>query len=146
MFVFCKRYHFAYVFSYHIILLSVFAGVHLLLSHARLTLHVAAPAHLAVAGQAGQVHGCVVATSAAHTLAAGVFGTHTAARARGVAGGSAEAGGLLQVDHVSSAQALAVAPGARELRLPGGCVGDAQHSHGRVVSILQQAAGVVERR
>lgn len=56
-------------------LLCVLAGVHLLLSHACLTLHVAAPAYLAVAGQAGEVHGRVITASAAQTLTAGVFGT-----------------------------------------------------------------------
>lgn len=78
--------------------LCVLARVHLLLSHARLTLHVAAPAYLAVAGQAGEAHGRVVATSAAQTLTAGVFGTRPAACTRGVAGGSAEAGGLFEED------------------------------------------------
>lgn len=123
----------------------VFAGVHLLLPHARLTLHVAAPAHLAVAGQAGEVHGRVVAAAAAQALAAGVLGAGAAPRARGVARGPAEAGGLLQVHQVRGAQVLAVAAGPRQLRLPGGRVGDAQHSHGVVVAILQQTAGVVER-
>lgn len=125
---------------------GVLAGVHLLLSHARLTLHVAAPAHLAVAGQAGEPHGRVVASSAAQALAAGVFGAGAAARARGVARGPAEAGGLFQVDQVSSAEALAVPPRARQLLLPGGRVGDAQHPHGRVVSVLEQPPCVVERR
>lgn len=127
-------------------LLCVFAGVHLLLSHTRLTLDVTAPAYLAVTGQAGEVHGCVIATSAAQTLTTGVLGTRAPAGARGVARGSAEAGGLFQVDQVSSAEALAVAPGARQLGLPGGCVGDTQYSHCSVVSILQQMSGVVERR
>lgn len=126
--------------------LCSFAGVHLLLSHARLTLHMAAPAHLAVAGQAGEAHGCVVAAAAAHALTARVFGARPAARAGGVAGGPAEAGGVFQVDQVSSAEALAVAAGARQLGLPRGRVGDAQHPHGRVVSVLQQPPGVVERR
>ena len=78
--------------------LCVLARVHLLLPHTRLTLHVAAPAHLAVAGQAGEAHGRVVAASAAQTLTAGVFGTRPAACTRGVARGSAEAGGLLKED------------------------------------------------
>lgn len=123
----------------------VFAGIHLLLPHTRLTLHVAAPAHLAVAGQAGEVHGRVVAPSAAQALAAGVLGAGAAPRARGVARGPAEAGGLFQVDQVGGAEVLAVATGARQLRLSGGGVGDAQHAHGVVVAILQQAARVVER-
>lgn len=63
----------------------VLAGIHLLLSHTRLTLHVAAPAYLAVAGQAGEAHGRVVATSAAQALTAGVFGARPPARTRGVA-------------------------------------------------------------
>lgn len=127
-------------------LLCVFAGVHLLLPHTCLTLHVAAPAYLAVAGQAGEAHGRVVTTSAAQTLTTGVFGTRAAACTRGVAGGSAEAGGLFQVDQVSSTEALAVTTGACELRLPCGRVGDAQHSHCGVVSIFQQPSSVVERR
>ncbi len=127
-------------------LLCVFAGVHLLLSHACLTLHMAAPAYLAVAGQAGEAHGCVITASAAQTLTAGVFDARPAACAGGVPGGSAEAGGLLQVDQVSSAEALAVAAGACELCLPSGCVGDTQHSHRSVVAILQQPSSVVERR
>ena len=127
-------------------LLCVFAGVHLLLPHTCLTLHVAAPAHLAVAGQAGEAHGRVITPSAAQALTAGVFGARPATCAGGVAGGPAEAGGVLQVDQVSSAEALAVATGPRKLRLPGGRVGDAQHSHRCVVSILQQPSGVVERR
>lgn len=53
---------------------SVFAGIHLLLPHAGLALHVAAPAHLAVTGEAGEAHGRVVAPSTAQTLAAGVLG------------------------------------------------------------------------
>lgn len=126
-------------------LLRLFAGIHLLLSHTCLTLHVAAPAHLAVAGQAGEVHGCVIAPSAAQALTAGVFGAGAAACTRGVARGPAEAGGLFQVNQVSSSEVLAVATGARQLRLPGGCVGDAQHAHGVVVAILQQTPGVVER-
>lgn len=126
--------------------LRIFAGVHLLLPHARLALHVAAPAHLAVARQAGEAHGRVVAAAAAQALAAGVLGARPAARARGVARRPAEAGRVLQVDQVGGAQALAVAPGARQLRLPGGGVGDAQHSHRRVVPVLQQPARVVERR
>lgn len=65
IFFFCILHH----------LLCVFAGVDLLLSHTCLTLHVAAPAYLAVAGQAGEAHGCVVTTSAAQTLTTGVFGT-----------------------------------------------------------------------
>lgn len=125
--------------------LCVFAGIHLLLPHTCLTLHVAAPAYLAVAGEAGEAHGCVITTSAAQTLAAGVFGTRPAACARGVAGGSTEAGGVFQVDQVSSAEALAVAAGARELCLPGGRVGDTQHSHRGVIPILQQPSGVMER-
>lgn len=79
-------------------MLCILAGIHLLLSHTRLTLHMAAPAYLAVTGQAGEVHGCVITTSAAQTLTAGVFGTRAAACTRGVARGSAEAGGLFQVD------------------------------------------------
>lgn len=122
------------------------AGVHLLLSDTRLTLHVAAPADLAVAGQAGEAHGCVVPTSTAQALAAGVFGTGAAARARRVSGGSAEARGVFQVDQVSSAEALAVAARPGQLGLPRGRVGDAQHSHGSVVPVLEQPAGVVERR
>lgn len=143
---FCKYYRFCLRFPLSRHSLRVFAGVHLLLSHACLTLHVAAPAYLAVTGQAGEVHGCVIATSAAQTLTTGVFGTRAAACTRGVAGGPAEAGGLFQVDQVSSAEALAVATGACELCLPGGCVGDTQHSHRGVVSILQQTSSVVERR
>lgn len=134
--------HFS-VTSHH--LSWVFAGIHLLLSHTRLTLHVAAPAHLAVAGQAGEVHGGVITPSAAQALAAGVFGARAAACTWGVARSPAEAGGLFQVNQVSSAEVLAVAPGTRQLRLSGGCVGDAQHSHGVVVSILQQTPRVVER-
>lgn len=38
-----------------------------------------------------------------------------------------------------------MAAGTRQLRLPGGLVGDTEHSHGVVVAILQQAPGVVER-
>ena len=71
----------------------------------------AAPAYLAVAGQAGEAHGRVVAPSTAHTLTAGVFGTRPPARARGVARWPAEARGVFQVDKVSSAKALAVAAG-----------------------------------
>lgn len=127
-------------------LLGALAGVHLLLPHARLTLHVAAPTHLAVARQAAQVHGRVVAASAAHALAAGVLGARPASRARRVAGRPAEAGRLLQVDHVGGAQALAVAPWPRQLRLAGGGVGHAQHAHGRVVAVLEQASRVVEGR
>lgn len=104
----------------------------------------AAPAHLAVAGQAGEVHGGVVTPSAAQALAAGVFGTRAAARTWGVARGPAEAGGLFQVNQVSGAEVLAVATGTRQLCLSGGRVGDAQHSHGVVVAILQQTPGVVE--
>lgn len=121
-----------------------FAGIHLLLSHTCLTLHVAAPAHLAVAGQAGEVHGGVVAPPAAQALAAGVLGTRAAACAWGVARGPAEAGRLFQVNQVSGAEVLAVATGTRQLCLSGGRVGDAQHSHGIVVAILQQTPGVVE--
>ena len=106
----------------------------------------AAPAYLAVAGQAGEAHGRVVAPSTAHTLTAGVFGTRPPARARGVARWPAEARGVFQVDKVSSAKALAVAAGPGELRLPGGHVGDAQHSHRVVEPVLQQPPGVVERR
>lgn len=105
----------------------------------------AAPAHLAVAGQAGEVHGRVVAPPAAQALAAGVFGAGAAAGAGGVARGPAEAGGLFQVNQVSSAEVLAVAAGTRQLRLSRGGVGDAQHAHGVVVAILQQTPGVVER-
>lgn len=105
-----------------------------------------APAYLAVAGHAREAHGRVVAPSAAQTLAAGVLDTRPAACARRVAGRPAEAGGVLQVDQVSSAEALAVAAGPRELRLARGRVGDAQHAHRRVVSVLQQPAGVVEGR
>lgn len=133
-----------FLLSYH--LLCVFAGVHLLLSHTCLTLHVAAPAYLAVAGQAGEAHGCVVTTSAAHTLTTGVFGTRPAACTRGVARGPAEAGGVFQVDQVSSTKALAMATGPSELRLPGGCVGDTQHSHRGVIPVLQQPSSVMERR
>lgn len=131
---------------YLIIQLCIFAGIHLLLSHTCLTLHVAAPAHLAVARQAGEVHGCVITTSAAQTLTACVFGARTATCTRGVARGPAEAGGVFQVDQVGSPEALTLATGACEFGLPGGCVGDAQHSHGSVVSILQQASSVVKRR
>lgn len=127
-------------------LLGALAGVHLLLPHAGLTLHVAAPAHLAVARQAAQVHGRVVAASAAHALAAGVLSARPAARAGRVARRPAEAGRLLQVDHVGGAQTLAVAPWPRQLRLACGGVGDAQHAHGRVVAVLEQAARVVEGR
>lgn len=91
------------------------------------------------------MHGCVVTPSAAQVLTAGVFGAGAAACTRGVARGPAEAGGLFQVNQVSSSEVLAVATGARQLCLSGGCVGDAQHSHGVVVAILQQAPGVVER-
>lgn len=126
--------------------LCVFAGIHLLLSHTCLTLHVAAPANLAVAGQAGEAHGRVITTSAAQTLTAGVFGAGASACTRRVAGGSAEAGGVFQVDQVSSAKALSVAAWARQLCLTGGCVGDTQHSHGGVVAILKQASSVVEGR
>lgn len=134
-----------YFFSL-IICLCDLAGVHLLLPHARLTLDVAAPAYLTVAGQAGEPHGCVVAASAAQALAAGVFGAGPTAGTRGVTGGPAEAGGVLQVDQVGGAQALAVTTGPRQLCLPRGRVGDAQHSHRRIVSVLQQPPGVVERR
>ena len=127
-------------------LLCVLAGVHLLLPHTRLTLHVAAPADLAVAGEAGEAHGCVVPPSAAQALTAGVFGAGPATRTRGVPRGPAEARGVLQEDQVSGAEALAVAPGPRQLRLPGGFVGDTQHSHCRVVPVLQQPSSVVERR
>lgn len=125
---------------------SGLAGVHLFLPHARLTLHVAAPAHLAVAGQAAEAHGCVVAPPTAQAPAAGVFGARAAARARGVAGRPAEAGRVLQEDQVGDAQALAVATRPRQLRLPRGGVGDAQHPHCGVVAILEQAPGVVEGR
>lgn len=125
---------------------GVFAGVHFLLPHTRLTLHVAAPADLAVAGEAGEPHGRVVASPAAHALTAGVLGAGAAPRTRGVARGSAEAGGVLQVDQVGGSEALAVSTRARQLRLPRGGVGDAQHSHGGVVAVLQQPARVVERR
>lgn len=124
--------------------LGVLAGVHLLLSHARLTLHVAAPAHLTVAGQAGEVHGGVVAPSAAQALTAGVFGARAAARTRGVTRRPAEAGRLLQVHQVGGAEVLAVAARTRQLRLAGGGVGDAQHPHGVVVAVLEQTPGVVE--
>ena len=92
---------FLQVFTYYIIsvpCLCVFAGVHLLLSDTCLTLHLAAPAYLAVPGQAGAAHGCVVTAPAAQTLAAGVFGARAAACTRRVSGGSAETGGVLQVD------------------------------------------------
>lgn len=136
---------FAYISSISTCL-CVFAGIHLLLPHTCLTLHMAAPAYLAVAGQAGEAHGCVITTSAAQTLTTGVFGARPSTCTRGVAGGSAEAGGVFQVDQVGSAKALSLAAGARELCLPGGCVGDTQHSHRSVIAILQQPSGVVERR
>lgn len=104
----------------------------------------AAPAHLAVAGQAGEVHGRVVAPPAAQALTAGVLGAGAAAGPRGVARGPAEAGGLFQVNQVGGSEVLAVAAGARQLRLSGGGVGDAQHAHGVVVAILQQMPRVVE--
>lgn len=106
----------------------------------------AAPAHLAVAGEAGEAHGGVVTPSAAQALTASVFNARPAARARGVAGGPAEARGVLQVDQVSGTEALAVAPGAGELGFTSGSVGDAQNPHGRVVSVLQQPPGVMEGR
>lgn len=136
----------SHMFVRRVIRSSGFAGVHLFLPHARLTLHVAAPAHLAVAGQAGEAHGRVVAPPAAQAPAAGVFGARAAARARGVAGGPAEAGGVLQEDQVGDAQALAVTARPRQLRLPRGGVGDAQHPHCGVVAVLEQAARVVEGR
>lgn len=125
--------------------LCILAGVHLLFPHARLAFHMAAPAHLAVAGQAGEPHGRVVAASTAQTLTACVFGARPAPRARRVAGGPAEAGGVLQVDQVSVPGALAMAFGPRKLSLSCGRIGDAQHSHGVVVSILQQPPSVMER-
>lgn len=106
----------------------------------------AAPAHLAVAREAGEAHGRVVATAAAQALAARVLGARPAPRAGRVAGRPAEAGRVLQVDQVGVAEALAVASGAGQLRLPRGHVGDAQHANGVVVAVLEQPPGVVERR
>lgn len=105
----------------------------------------AAPAHLAVAGEAGEAHGRVVAAAAAQALAARVFGAGPAPRAGRVTGRPAEAWRVLQVDQVRVAEALAVATRAGELRLPRGHVGDAQHPHGVVVSVLEQPPRVVER-
>lgn len=39
-----------------------------------------------------------------------------------------------------------MATGPRQLRLTGGCVGDAQHSHSGVIAELEQPPGVMERR
>lgn len=64
---------------------GIFAGVHFLLPDTGLTLYMAAPAHLAVAGEGGEVHGRVVAASAAKALAAGVLGTGASGRAGRVA-------------------------------------------------------------
>lgn len=123
-------------FTYLIVCLCDFAGVHLLLPHTRLTLHVAAPPYLTVAGQAGETHGCVVTASATQTLTAGVFGTWPAACTWGVAGGSAEAGRVFQEDQISSSGALAMTTGPCEFCLSGGCVGDTHHSHCSVISKL----------
>lgn len=131
---------------FSVLCLCVFAGVHLLFSDTRLTLHVATPAYLAVAGQAGEAHGCVVTTPAAQTLTTGVFGAWAAACTRRVSGGPAEAGGVLQVDQVSSTKALAMATGSSQLCLPGGCVCDTQHSHCGVIPELKQPPGVMEWR
>ena len=70
----------------------VLTGVHELLLHALLALHVAAPLHLAVAGEGHQAALGVVAPPAAQAAAAGFPRAHAACRARGVLAGPAEAG------------------------------------------------------
>lgn len=100
------------------------AGVDLLLPLTRLTLHVAAPAYLAVAGHGGEMHGRVVTPPTAQTLTGGVLGTGAAACARRVARWPAEAGGVFHEDQVRTAQALALPARSRELGLSRGCVSD----------------------
>lgn len=140
---------FLQVSTYYIIsvlCLGVFTGVHLLFSDTCLTLHMAAPAYLAVAGQASEAHGSVITTPAAQTLTTGVFGTWATACTRRVSRGPAEAGGVLQVDQVSSTQALAVASGPSQFCLPSGCVSDTQHSDCGVITELKQPPGIVKWR
>lgn len=68
------------------------AGVDLFFSDASFTLYMAAPSDLAVAGEGGEVQGCVVAPPTAQAAAAGVLGTGSAGRAGRIARRPAEAG------------------------------------------------------
>lgn len=78
----------------------VLAGVHKLLLHTLLALHIAAPLHLAVAGEGHQAALGVIAPPAAQAAAAGLPGAHPTCRARRVLAGPAEAGRVLHVDQV----------------------------------------------
>lgn len=124
------------------------ASVDLLFSEAGLTLDVAAPADLAVAGEGGEAEGRVVASSTAKAAAAGVLGARSAGRPGRVSRWPAEAGRLLQKHQLSgpwTGNRVAMSTSARQLRLPRGGVGDAVHSNGRVIAVLQQMACVLKR-
>ncbi len=124
------------------------AGIDLFLSEAGLTLDVTAPADLAVAGEGGEAEGRVVAPSAAQAAAAGVLWTRSAGRPGGVARWPAKAGWLLQKYQLGGPQTgtcVALASWACQLGLSSGRVGNAMHSNGHVIAVLQQMACVLKR-
>lgn len=96
----------------------VLTGVHKLLPHTLLALHVAAPLHLAVAGEGRQAALGVVAPPAAQAAAAGLAGTHPAPCARRVLAGPAETGGVLHVDQVPGPRRGALGGAAWSGRCP----------------------------
>lgn len=131
-----------------------FAGVHLLPLRALLALHVAAPAHLALARPGHLPALGVVAPPAADGVAVLVLVALAGGRARRVLAGSAEAGRVLDVEQVHSAGDLVaqgrlgglggLAPGRGDLALPRGLVGGAAHLDGGLVALLQLLADLVE--
>lgn len=70
----------------------VLTGVHELFLHTLLALHIAAPLHLAVAGEGHQAALGVIAPPAAEAAATGLPGAHPAPCARRVLAGPAETG------------------------------------------------------
>lgn len=132
------------------------AGEDLLLSQAGLTLHVAAPSYLTVAGEGDQSQGRVIAPATAQTPAATVLRARPSGRPRREPRRPTEAGRLVQEDQIgrlgsgsrvataATADASPHRPG--QLAGPGGGVSDAQDAHGVVVAMLEKLACDVKRR
>lgn len=129
-------------------------GIDLLSLCALLAFHVAAPAHLALAGPGYHPALGVVAPAAADGVAVLVLVALAGGRARGVLAGAAEAGRVLDVEEVRGAgdlvagarQGLLLGPGLRDVPLARGLVGGAAHLEGRLVAELELLADLVERR